>query len=126
MKRLAMVLLALSSASATFGASGTWVGKVSDARCGPNHEKGPPTRGQTRLVLSHWSVLNDAECAALCVAAGSKHVLVTDDGVYAIANQKIKGLESNLGQMVQIDGSLEGTTITVTKIASAPKKAKKN
>ena len=117
MKRLAMaMLLILSAAPATFGAGGTWLGKVSDARCGPSHKNGPSTGGQT---------MNDAECTALCAASGSKFVFVTDDAVYAIANQNFKGLGSNTGGTVQLDGDLEGTTITVTKISPARKKTPK-
>lgn len=117
MKQLAMVmLLTLWSASVTFGAGGTWVGKVSDARCGPSHKNGPSTGGQ---------ILTDAECVDLCRTAGSKFVLVTDSGVYAIANQNFKGLSSNAGATIQVDGDLDGTTITATKISRPQKKTSK-
>jgi hypothetical protein len=116
MKRLAMALLfSLSASPTTFGPNGTWVGKVSDSRCGPSHKNGPATGGQ---------VLNDAECVELCIESGAKFALVTDGGVYSIANQNFKGLRSNIGNTIQVDGGLEGTTITVTKITSVQKKGK--
>jgi hypothetical protein len=117
MKRLAILLLInLSVAPATVGAAGTCLGKIGDSHCGPSHKNGPPTGGQT---------LNDEGCTELCVGSGAKYVLVTGDGVYSIANQKFKGLGSSVGKTVQVDGDLEGTTITVTKISPVHKKAPK-
>jgi len=60
----------------------------------------------------------------LCIESGAKLVLVTDSAAYSIANQNFKGLRSNIGNTIQVDGDLEGTTITVTKITSAQKKGK--
>jgi hypothetical protein len=117
MKRFAMVvLISLWSAPAIFGASGTWPGKVSDSHCGASHkENGPPSGGQK---------LSDAECAELCIASGAKYVFVTDNAVYAIANQNFKDVRANIGgKTVQLDGDLEGTTITVSKISPIRKKA---
>jgi hypothetical protein len=117
MKRLAMVLLcSLSVSPATVAASGTWQGKISDSRCASSHKNGPSTGGQ---------ILNDVECSELCVEAGAKFVLVTDNGVYAIANQDFKGLRANMDKMVQLDGDLKDTTLTVTKITPVPKKTSK-
>ena len=116
MKRFAMVLLiSLWAAPAIFGASGTWSGKISDSRCGLSHkEKGPSTGGQ---------VMNDTECVGVCIASGAKYVFVTDNAVYAIANQNFKDVRANIGHTVQLAGDLEGTTITVTKISPIRKKA---
>ena len=116
MKRLAMVLLiGLWAAPVTFGASGTWSGKISDSQCGLSHKaKGPSTGGQ---------VLNDTECANLCLASGVKFVFVTDNGVYSIANQNFKDLRANIGHSVEIAGDLDVTTITVSKISPIRKKA---
>ena len=117
MKRpLAMALLiSLFGGSATFGAGGTWTGKISDSYCGQSHKNGPKTGGQ---------ILNDAECVEVCIASGVKYVLVTDHGVYAIANQNFKGLQTHIDEKVQLDGDLEGTTITVSKISRIHHKAK--
>lgn len=116
MKRFAMVLLiSLWAAPATFGASGTWSGKISDSHCGLSHkEKGPSTGGQA---------LTDLECAQLCISSGAKFVFVTDDAMYAIANQNFKGLRANISKTVQLAGDLDGTTITVSKISPIHKKA---
>jgi len=115
MKRFAMVFLVILWAAPTiFGASGTWSGKISDSHCGRSHkEKGPPSGGQ---------ILNDAECAEVCIASGAKYVFVTDNGVNAIANQSFKDVRANIGKAVQLDGDLEGTTITVSKISPIHKK----
>ena len=48
---------------------------------------------------------------------------MTDNGVYAIANQNFKAVRANIGKTVQLDGDLEGTTITVSKISPIRKKA---
>ena len=115
MKRFAMVfLVSLWAAPAIFGASGTWSGKISDSHCGPSHKEKPPTGGQ---------ILNDIECAELCIVSGAKYVFVTDNGLYAIANQNFKDVRANIGKTVQLDGDLEGTTITVSKVSPIRKKA---
>jgi hypothetical protein len=114
MRRVAIALLiSIWAAPATVGVSGTWTGKISDAQCGPSHKNGPPTGGQR---------LNDAECADLCFEMGAKYVFVTDSGVYSIANQNFKGLRANIGDAVQLEGDLSGTTITVSKISKVEKK----
>ena len=115
MKRLTMVLLMSLwvAPAATVGTSGTWSGRISDSRCGPSHKNGAPTGGQR---------LNDIECAEVCLEGGAKYVFVTDDGVYSIANQNFKGLKSNIGTTVQVDGELDGTRLTVSKISPIKKK----
>jgi hypothetical protein len=97
--------------------SGTWLGKISDSRCGASHSTAPPTvDGQ---------VLTDAECTELCLAAGAKYVFVSDRNVYSIANQDHKELKRNIGQRVELVGDLAGTAITVSKISPTTKKESK-
>ena len=48
---------------------------------------------------------------------------MTDDAVYAIANQNFKDVRANVGNTVQLAGDLEGATITVSKISPIRKKA---
>jgi hypothetical protein len=113
MKRFATVLLiSLWAVPVTFGSSGTWVGTISDRMCGISHAKGP-YGGQG---------LTDTECLQLCIASKEPYVFVTDNAVYAMANQNFKDLRSSIGQKVQLDGDLDGTTITVSKISAVHKK----
>lgn len=111
-----MLLVSLPVTPAAYGESGTWLGKISDSRCGPSHKNGPSTGGQS---------LNDTECAELCIASGAKYVFVTENGVYAIANQTFKDVGANIGNRVQIDGELDGTRITVAKVSKARGNEKK-
>ena len=67
--------------------------------------------------------MNDAECTALCISSRAKYVFVTDNAVYAIANQNFKDVAANIGKTVQVVGDLAETTITVSKISPIPKKA---
>jgi hypothetical protein len=107
MKRLialATLVSALGMYSYAAGKKVTVRGTVSDAKCG------------THL---------NAECAKKCVGAGEAPILVTDKDqtVYKIANPD--ELKSHAGEHVAVTGSLDGDTLTVSRVrALASSKAK--
>jgi hypothetical protein len=57
------------------------------------------------------------ECAKHCIKMGASAVLVVGDKVYKIANQK-KVLKY-AGKNVEVDGTVNGDTIEVSKIAES-------
>src|SRR5262245_31102860 len=95
------------AASGAFAATGTWTGTISDSGCGASHAK---------MKAQHPGT--DEECTVACVKAGGKYVFVTGGKVYTIANQDEKDLALNAGKMVTLTGNMEGTSITVSKVAA--------
>jgi hypothetical protein len=53
-------------------------------------------------------------------------VFVSGGKVYTIANQDEKDLALNAGKTVKLTGDMEGTSITVSKVAASGKKSKKS
>lgn len=114
MKRLMMTAtIMLLAAPGAFAASTTLTGKISDSGCGASHAK---------MKAQHPGT--DAECTVACVKGGGKYVFVSGGKVYTIANQDNQDLALNAGKTVKITGDVEGTTITVSKIAASTKKSK--
>ena len=118
MKKLMMFAVAMLLAPGTFAATGTWTGKISDSMCGASHAKMAAKHGGAGKV-------SDADCTKACVKAGGKYVFASGGKVYTIANQDDKDLALNAGKTVRLTGDMQGTTITVSKVAMMPtKKAK--
>jgi hypothetical protein len=108
-----ILLLGVPGASA---ATGTWTGAISDSGCGASHAK---------MKAQHPGT--DAECTAACIKNGGKYVFVSGGKVYTIANQDERDLAANAGKTVRLTGDMEGTSVTVSKIAtSSGKKTKKS
>jgi hypothetical protein len=93
-------LLALMATGAFAAAnSGTWTGRVSDAKCGAKV---------------------DAACAKKCADAGQAHVFVNDadQGILKVANQD--ALKGHEGHHVKLEGSVEDGTLTVSRVSMLP------
>lgn len=59
-----------------------------------------------------------AKCAKECIKGGSPAVLVTTDGkIYKIGNQD--KIVSWAGENVTIEGTLDGDTITISKVSKS-------
>ena len=101
-----MSIVAMSVATGTLmAAPQTWTGKVSDAMCKGVHN-------------------GDAKaCVDKCIKGGDKYVLVVDDKVYNISNQKFADLPKFAGATAVVTGDMKDDSITITKMA-APKPAK--
>jgi len=84
------------------GADGSWTGTISDSMCGASHGRTPAKA-----------------CTTGCVKKGAKYVIVVGDKVYSIANQDNPGLAKFAGDNVKVTGTMDGTAITVAKIAKA-------
>jgi hypothetical protein len=76
------------------------------------------------MMASHTDAKMTAhDCTIACVKAGGKYVFISDGKTYNIANQDDADLETHAGHTVRLTGSMDGDTITVTKIVMPPKKA---
>jgi hypothetical protein len=116
MKRLMIAaMITLLAAPGAFAASKTMTGKISDSMCGASHKA---------MAAQHGGKVTDADCTEACVKAGGKYVFVSGGKVYAIANQDEKDLALNAGKTVTLTGDMQGTTVTVSKIAASTKNTK--
>jgi hypothetical protein len=114
MKQITLAAFFILASIPAFAASHTMTGKISDSMCGLTH----------KAMIEHANgKLTDAQCTEACVKNGAKYVFTSGGKVYNIANQDEKDLAANAGKTVQVTGDLEGSTITVQKVAaSSPKK----
>jgi hypothetical protein len=82
----------------------TFVGIITDSRCGAKHRMADKSA---------------KECAQACHQAGAAYALVAGENLYIL-----KGRDSDIGELAgqkaKISGTLSGTTIAVTSVASAP------
>lgn len=116
MNRLMIVaVITLLAAPGAFAASKTMTGKISDSMCGASHKA---------MAAQHGGKGTDADCTEACVKAGGKYVFVSGGKVYTIANQDEKDLALNAGKTVTLTGDMQGTTVTVSKIAASTKNTK--
>lgn len=115
MKRLLVgVITVLLTAHGAFAASRTLTGTISDRLCATSHKS---------MAVQHGGKGTDAECSAACVKAGAKYVFVSEGQIYTIANQGQKDLAANAGKTVQLTGNLQGTVISVAKMATSTMQA---
>ena len=96
---IAAAILLFAAMSVAFAAEGknvAWTGWVNDAKCG--------------------SKVN-ASCARKCIGAGEARVFVNDvdKSVLSVANQD--ALKGHEGQHVKIEGSVDGSTLTVSSVS---------
>jgi hypothetical protein len=117
MKQLVIVaMMTVFAAPAAFAANKTWTGKISDSMCGLSH----------KAAIEHGGgKMTNAQCTEACVKAGATYVFASGGKVYTLATQDNEGLAMNAGKTVRLTGDMQGTTITVSKIAMPAKKAPK-
>jgi hypothetical protein len=114
-KTLCGVAMFFALVSFTLADDMTWTGQISDSMCAGNHSK---------MMASHTDAKMTAhDCTIACVKAGGKYVFISQGKTYNIANQDDADLEVHAGHTVRLTGTLEGDTISVTKIVMPPKKA---
>ena len=101
-KSIALACIALLFTPSAFAAQ-TFQGVVSDSMCGLKHMM--PGK-------------SDAQCIQACVRAGSRYVLVAGSKTYTLGTKPEK-IAPFAGQHVQVEGTLNGTTLQVTSIHAA-------
>jgi hypothetical protein len=83
----------------------TFTGVISDSACGATH------------TMKNMSA---ADCARMCVKSGQKYVLVVGKSIYTLQGHDAD-LEKLAGANATINGNLNGKTLTIKTVASAPK-----
>jgi hypothetical protein len=112
---LFLVGLLLCLAFVTLAAGNTWTGQISDSMCAGSHSK---------MMAAHPDAKMTAhDCTNACVKAGAKYVFISGGMTYNIANQDFSDLQVHAGHTVQLTGTLNGDTITVSKIVMPAKSA---
>jgi len=109
-KTVSIAIVISGAMAMPIAAEQTWTGKISDSACNKKHQEAAENEG----------VMPDKECTEACVRGGSLYVLVADDKVFQIANQKNADLIAQAGQRVKVTGELKDKTITVSKIEPIP------
>jgi hypothetical protein len=105
MKKLFVGSLLVSSLFAMTAMADEWTGFVGDSKCAAKHAA---------------AGTKDSACAKNCVKGGADPVFLTGDGKVLTfdADSKAKAAE-HAGETVKINGSLNGTTVTISSIAAA-------
>ncbi len=107
MKKLLFSSAVLLFVGASFGFKNDTVhlkGVIEDSTCAASKSQMSPV--DSRVA-----------CVKKCIKMGAKAVLVADDKVYQIANQK--AAMPYAGKDVVVDGTLTNDSINITKIADA-------
>jgi hypothetical protein len=112
---LGFLALLLCLSFLTAAAETTWTGQISDSMCAGSHAK---------MMAAHPDAKMTAhDCTNACVKAGAKYVFISNGKTYNIANQDFADLQEHAGHTVRLTGTLDGDTITVSKIVMPAKKA---
>lgn len=105
-----LALFAAPPAQAMKAMSGkSYTGTVTDAMCGASHAD--MAKGAS-----------DAACTKVCVKGGSDYALVVGKDAYTLktmSKRQRAELSKFAGEKVTVSGTLDGTTLTVRKIAPA-------
>jgi hypothetical protein len=104
------LFLCVATITSSLAADKTWTGAISDSNCGASHAK---------MIRAHGATTG-RDCTLACVKAGAKYVFLMNGKVYNIANQDFAGLPAHADDTVMLTGTLDGDTITVSKVCSGP------
>jgi hypothetical protein len=107
MKKLFVGSLLATSLFAMSAMADDWTGFVGDSKCAAKHA------GASE---------KDAGCAKSCIKGGADPVFLTGDGKVLTfdADSKAKAV-AHAGETVKINGSLAGSTVTISSIETASK-----
>jgi hypothetical protein len=90
------------------GAEQSWIGQISDSVCAQKHPEGESS-GQKGAALRK-------QCIEVCIRNHASYVIVSNNKVYDVENQGEPNLVKYAGEDVKVTGTLNGTTITISKI----------
>jgi hypothetical protein len=104
---MGVATLALAGLGVLVYAAGTQTltGEISDSMCGAKH-----------------MMADKAACTRACVKKGSKYALVSGDKVYTIESSDkvvVDKLDALAGEKVKVSGTVNGETISATKVVAA-------
>lgn len=101
MKKLIMGSMLIASVGSFAAFADQWTGYISDSHCGAAHDK--------------VSAANTA-CIKKCLGNGSDPVFVSDGKVLKFDSADKQMAAKHAGQMVTVNGTLNGDTINATSI----------
>jgi len=104
-RSLCCIGLLLCLASFPSAADMSWTGQIVDNLC-----------AASPVQMSAEHRMTEHDCTIACVKVGAKYVLVSGGKTYKIANQDFADLQVHAGEIVRLTGTLNGDTITVSKI----------
>lgn len=115
LERFGWLAIVVAMPLTAWSATTTMTGMISDSQCGASH---------AGMIAMHKDMpMTEKQCTMQCIKMGGKYVFVSNGKVYSVANQSFAGLEQHAGEMVSLTGSVDGDTLTVSKVAAG--KAKK-
>jgi hypothetical protein len=121
MKRIfkGLVLTGLMGGLCSFASAATMTmtGMISDSACGASHAKMMEMHKDAKMKMK----MTDRDCTLACVKGGGKFVFVADGKVYTVANQNLAALTEHAGETVTLTGDVNGSTVTVSRIAATGK-----
>jgi hypothetical protein len=104
MKKLVLAAFLASSVCSVAAFADTMSGVISDSHCGVKHNAaGEATE----------------KCVNGCLKGAAKPVLVSDGKVYQLDEASQSKAAALAGKSVNVDGKLEGDTVTVSSISEA-------
>lgn len=106
MKKLLLGSMLVAAVGSFAAMADEWTGYISDAHCGAKHDK--------------VSAANTA-CIKKCLGSGSDAVFIHDGKVLKFDASNKDMAAAHAGQMVTVNGTLNGDTITATSIDQASK-----
>jgi hypothetical protein len=122
---LTLAFLACASFSVSYAKDKSWTGYLSDVGCGSGFAKKPAKAGLKEAMDHPKSCAMKASCAAAGYGIYSNGKYYTFD---KNGNQKaadfLKKTNKDKGLLVEVSGTMTGSTIAVTDLKDAPEKAK--
>lgn len=105
MKKLVLASFLTVSLGSVAAFADAFSGYISDAHCGAKHSS--VSAANTKCVVD------------MCIKGGSAPVLVSDGKVIKFDDDSATKAKAFAGQMVKIDGSMDGDVLKVTSIDKA-------
>lgn len=91
----------------SLAAQPTWLGQISDSRCGSKHT---------------MTGMTSRACTDTCVKSKAKYVFVLGGKAYQIADQTDRALVTHAGERFVLPGTLKDDTFTVSNIEMSNRK----
>jgi hypothetical protein len=111
-RAFSIAVLVCVSGMGVFAAEQKWRGQIGDSMCGldSQHSLGPDGKP-----------LSAGDCARDCVKQGGTYVLLSGGKVFKLANADKQGVAALAGATVEIEGTLLGGAITISRIVPSKK-----
>ena len=113
MKRaISIAILVCVSGVCTFAADQKWTGQIGDSMCGVEAQHSPGPDGKP---------MSARDCARACVKQGGTYVLISQGKVFKLVNADKQGVATLAGATVDVEGTVRGDSITISRIIQSKK-----